>query len=126
MCWIFLVEVSCAETMRVPVRDLERLNEKKRTYIIETKNDLKLYASEVAWSDTLVTILELDPTYHPDSTAAIFVSLPVTLRVENIESIGRVTTDTEEMALVILLIVGIPIVVGLVVREFFVQILPED
>ena len=208
MCCIFLVEVSCAETMRVPVRDLEKLNEEKRTYVIETKDDLKLYASEVVWADTLVTILELDPTYHadstaaifgslpmklpiedieslgrvrfdkiinmpirdletlnerirktyriqtmdgeeyyangvlwsdtlvtiteldrkfyPDSTAAIFGSLPVTLRVEDIESIGRVTTDNEEMALVILLIVGIPIVVGLVVREFFVQIIPED
>ena len=107
-CVIFLINVSCAETMRVPVRDLEKLNEKSRkTYLIQTKDGLGLYANEVAWSDTLVTILELNPRFYPDSTAAaVFDSLPITLPVEDIESIGRVTTDKEEAIFMLVLLVG--------------------
>ncbi len=93
ICVIFFIDVSCAETIRVPVRDLEKLNEKKRTYVIRTKNERELYATEVVWSDTLVTVRELDPAYHPDGTAAIFDALPLELPVEDIESIGRIRFD---------------------------------
>ena len=61
----------------------------------------------MAWSDTLVTILELNPRFYPDSTAAaVFDSLPITLPVEDIESIGRVTTDKEEAIFMLVLLVG--------------------
>ena len=88
------------------LKDLETLNEfGKKTYLIETRGGLGFYAREVAWSDTLVTIMELDSRFYPDSTAAVFDSLPITLPVEEIESIGRVTTDLEESTLILVLIV---------------------
>ena len=89
-CVIFLINVSCAETMRVPVRDLEKLNEEKKTYLIRTEDGLGLYANEIVWSDTLVTILELDMKFHADSTAAVFDSLPMPLQVDDIKSIEKV------------------------------------
>ena len=92
-CAIFFVTVSCAETMRVPVRDLEKLNEEQKTYFIQTKAGLGFYADGIVWSDTLVTILDLDPEYHPDSTAAEYDALPLTIPVEDIESIERMRFD---------------------------------
>ena len=65
-----------------------------------------LFRGEGLDPDGLMFILELDMKFHAGGTAAVLDSLPITLQVEDIESIGRVTTDKEEAIFILVLLVG--------------------